>query len=240
MRTDDINLVNNGINSLLNLIRNMPFMGTREQIQLSQILFLDKYYRDYVTFETGVIDVQDALNANNILLYNSLKEKYSYAYDSVGIFREKKAGDIAISELSADILRRLGIQCNIVKGAFVLNSFNGEYYYPHQWNEIKLGDKWYCYDFTLNIISEKWRDKDVKKALKFIKMPVTPVDYSFVKILGKNIKLGGYNLQDKHSTEFNKSLLNSDFSKYNNMDRSVLLSEYMKVEKLSKAMNMEK
>ena len=44
MRTDDMDLVKNGTLSIVNIIRNMPYSGTREEIQISQILFLDCYF----------------------------------------------------------------------------------------------------------------------------------------------------------------------------------------------------
>lgn len=233
-----MDLVKNGTLSIVNIIRNMPYSGTREEIQISQILFLDCYFRQYINFECGVLDVMDAQMMNNIELYNSLYKKYEYAFNGTGIFREKKSGDDAIAELASDVLRRLGIQCNVVKGAIVLNSINGTKIYPHSFNEIKLNDKWYCYDFSFNIISEKWKTPEVKNALKFIKMPVTPVDYSFVNNIGKNAMIGGYDTSKKGSKEFNPSFLTRDFSKYTLMDRFLVLSKYQNIQKLIKAMNI--
>ena len=73
-----------------------------------------------------------------------------------------------------------------------------------------------------------------KNALKFIKMPVTPVDYSFVNNIGKNAMIGGYDTSKKGSKEFNPSLLTRDFSKYTLMDRFLVLSKYQNIQKIIK------
>ena len=69
-----MDLVKNGTLSIVNIIRNMPYSGTREEIQISQILFLDCYFRQYINFEC------DLGNIDKRNLYNSLNpikiEKY--------------------------------------------------------------------------------------------------------------------------------------------------------------------
>ena len=69
-------------------------------------------------------------------------------------------------------LRRLNIQNNVVEGLIVIDINGKKVTYPHHFNEIKIGNDWYVYDFTLNLISEKWKEPEYKRALKFIKMPV--------------------------------------------------------------------
>lgn len=209
-------LINSLAIDLVNTIRNIPLTGDRTMIQIDQVLFLDLYFRNNLDIELKLFD--------NVLQTEDL----SYAKNNSGIFIEKKTSDIGLSIVASDILRRLSIECNVVKGYIVVNDLNGYNLIPHQWNEIRLNNTWYSYDFMFNLISYNYKNCKYKKLLKFIKLPVSPIDYSFVSSIGKNVKINGNSFKNNNKV-FDSSLITDDFSKYKLMDRFSLLSEYSKV-----------
>lgn len=237
MRTDDMKMVSDATFSLVNLIRNMPFMGTSEQIQVAQVLFLDKYIRRKIDFDCSYLDLYENSFSDDMI--EEFKKRYDYLFNELGFFKENRVSSIGLSLVVENILRRLNIQNNIVEGCIILNVNSKSIKYPHNWIEIKIGENWYIYDFTLNLISEKWKSPEYKRALKFIKMPTSPVDYSFVNRNGKNCFITSLRT-DKMNKIYNiqKDEINDDFSKYILMDRLKVFVEYDKVEKLFKAMSI--
>ncbi|MEG2011516.1 MAG: transglutaminase domain-containing protein [Bacilli bacterium] len=209
-------LINSLAIDLVNTIRNIPLTGDRTMIQIDQVLFLDLYFRNNLDIEPKLFD--------NVLQTEDL----NYTKNNSGIFIEKKTSDIGLSLVASDILRRLSIECNVVKGYIVVNDLNGHNLIPHQWNEIRLNNTWYSYDFMFNLISYNYKNCEYKKLLKFIKLPVSPIDYSFVSSIGKNVKIDGNSFKNNNKV-FDSSLITDDFSKYKLMDRFSLLSEYSKV-----------
>ena len=238
MRTDDMKMVNDSTFNIVNLIRNMPFYGSEEQVQIGQILFLDKYFRKKVDFDPAFLDLYE--NSYSDEMIDEFKKRYDYLFNEIGFFKENKISSISLSLIAEGILRRLNIQCNVVEGCIVININGKKINYIHHFNEIKIGNNWYIYDFTLNLISEKWKLPEYKKALKFIKMPVSPVDYSFVARNGKNVFITNYRTPKLNKIySIIKDELNDNFSKYQIMDRIKIFNEYEKVEKLFKAIKFD-
>ena len=237
MRTDDMKMVSDATFSLVNLIKNMPFMGSIDQIQIAQVLFLDKYIRRKIDFDCSYLDLYE--NSFSDDMVEEFKKRYDYLFNELGFFKEKRVSSIGLSLVVENVLRRLNIQNNIVEGCIILNHNGKSIRYPHNWIEIKIGDSWYIYDFTLNLISEKWKSPEYKRALKFIKMPMSPVDYSFINRNGKNCFITSLRTNKMNKIyNIQKDELNDDFSKYTLMDRIKVFIEYDKVEKLFKAMSI--
>ena len=238
MRTDDMKMINDSTFNIVNLVRNMPFYGSQEQVQICQVLFLDKYFRKKVDFDPAYLDLYENSYSDDMI--TEFKKRYDYLFNELGFFKENRVSSISLSLIAEGILRRLNIQNNVVEGVIVIDINGKKVTYPHHFNEIKIGNDWYLYDFTLNLISEKWKEPEYKRALKFIKMPVSPVDYSFVNRNGKNIFITSLRTDKLNKVySINKNELNDNFTKYKLMDRIKLFNEYSKIEKIFRAMNSD-
>ena len=238
MDINNVNLITQAANMLTTLIRNLPLSDSVLEKQISQIIFLDLYFRGNINFETDILQLEEEGVKNNPGLLNELNKKYNYAFNEIGVFREKRVGSKGISNTADDILRRLGIECNTVSGHIVITKDNKKMYHRHYWNEIRINKIWYSYDFTLNLISYNHKKQEYKPLLKFIKMPMSPIDYSFIQRQSINVKIGGYSTPKYGSMIQQLDMLSEDFSKYSTMDRIFILRLYSNIEKIYNSMNL--
>lgn len=227
----DINFVSNESNILVNTIKNLTVYDSIEKSEISKLFFLDLYFRHNIDFENAVLELDEEYVKNDPIKLKELTKKYNYTFNDKGIFENKKSSSKGISDTASSILRRLGLQCNTVFGHIETVENNKKKYYKHFWNEIKINNSWYCYDYTLNLISYNYKKKEYKEILKFIKMPVTPIDYSLIKRQSNNIKLGGYLIQKNMQPIQDFKYLSDDFSKYSDFDKLKLLKIYSATEK---------
>ena len=227
MRTDEMMNLEYSIKGLQDLLLNMPFSGQNDEINIQRVLFLDLYFRNNLEIELGVYEIDKARELGNYDLEKELKEKYSYAYEDIGIFREKKVSPYCLARFASNFLVKFNIETRILSGYI----FDNGKYIKHYFNEVKIGNLWYCYDFTMALISSQYMNKSYAKFLHLVKAPLTQIEYCFTNQASDKILLGGERKINRFESKFDETLLNSDYENYNMMDRTTLAEYYKNVSK---------
>lgn len=147
------------INELVDKIKSQNFEGTEEEIKLQQILYFDKYVKENIDYGFEAV--------NFSLLNPDKKNPYDSAYRINGFFDvneatgKKLAVCGSISQVAKIVFDRLGIECDYVWGHINSGSVENPVYIGHRWNIVKIGNKNFMVDFTMEmVINNIGKDKN--------------------------------------------------------------------------------
>ena len=207
-------------------IMNIPLDGDKSEIEKMRVMLLDLYVRENIDYANeAVLELETARMNHDKGKELKALQKYGRQFKPVGFFEDKLAVCGNISWCCGVILRQMGIEANCLDGNLI--NADGEMF-GHRWNEVKIGEEWYCYDYTHNMVNENMFKLGYEVATEYMVEPITSYDYSFTARAASDRYLGGFN--DKHEPD--KNLVTNDFSKYTKMDRNEVNNIYNKAKEL--------
>lgn len=189
-----------------------------------RVLLLDKYFKNNFKYDYKLIKENKKTNEN----------KDSQSYYAQSLFKRKKGVCASFASLATVILNHpeLNIETNYVRGN------------DHAWNEIKIDDDWYSFDFSYNTAHKVLVSNFFIKMISISMKEISLIKSDKVQKVGKwflnNIYssfLGDAFVKQPQSAEvregkFNyetKEYENLGFDKYRTMPKEELLEMYTKI-----------
>lgn len=189
-----------------------------------RVLLLDKYFKNNFKYDYKLIKENKKTNEN----------KDSQSYYAQSLFKRKKGVCASFASLATVILNHpeLNIETNYVRGN------------DHAWNEIKIDDDWYSFDFSYNTAHKVLVSNFFIKMISISMKEISLIKSDKVQKVGKwflnNIYssfLGDAFVKQPQSAEvregkFNyetKEYENLGFDKYRTMPKEELLEMYEKI-----------
>lgn len=189
-----------------------------------KVLLLDKYFKENFKYDNKIVKENSKLKEN--------KESESYYAES--LFKRKKGVCASFASLATVVLNhpKLNIETNYVHGK------------NHAWNEIKLDNDWYSFDFSyntahkvfvspffINRISTIMKGLNLIKNTKTLKVKNWLLNHFYSNFLGDAFvkqpqsakeRYGSYNYETKEYE-------NLGFDKYKTMPKEELLETYKNI-----------
>lgn len=189
-----------------------------------RVLLLDKYFKNNFKYDYKLIKENKKTSEN----------KDSQSYYAQSLFKRKKGVCASFASLATVILNHpeLNIETNYVRGN------------DHAWNEIKIDDDWYSFDFSYNTAHKVLVSNFFIKMISISMKEISLIKSDKVQKVGKwflnNIYssfLGDAFVKQPQSAEvregkFNyetKEYENLGFDKYRTMPKEELLEMYTKI-----------
>lgn len=189
-----------------------------------RVLLLDKYFKNNFKYDYKLTKENKKTSEN----------KESQSYYAQSLFKRKKGVCTSFASLATVILNhpKLNIETNYVRGK------------EHNWNEIKIDDVWYSFDFSYNTAHKVLVSNFFIKMISISMKEISLIKSDKVQKVGKwflnNIYssfLGDAFVKQPKSTEIRRDTFNYEtkeyenlgFDKYRTMPKEELLEMYTKI-----------
>lgn len=185
---DDLKIKN--IDDLVNYILSCNFEGSKEEIQVQQVLLLDNYIKENINYGF------DAVNFS--IQYPNMENPYEKAFKEERFFEDKIAVCGSISSITNKVLNNLGIKSEYIWGHITTQENGKLNHIGHRWNKINIGNKNFMIDLTANLCNYKYYicfDENYRQIASILPKDATLVnenEYLFFNKLSNNITLGGF------------------------------------------------
>lgn len=221
------------INSMVEYINNLDFIGTEREVKFQQILAIDKYIKENIDYSF------DAINFS--IKHPNVDNPYCKAYKVEGFYEEGVAVCGSISKVTKDIMNKLGIKNDYVWGHFSTETNGKRVNVGHRWNIVTIDDEDYMIDFTSNLCYYKCYvmfNENYKQVVDMFDKPnidsINEYEFLFFDKLPETLLLGGFTVDErgKHKSDIdqNGNLRNAtkDLNKYFRKNIGRLSQEYLK------------